>query len=137
MTPLRQTPPPETVAVLNSDDLFTPFGFHRGNIITDTFAAEFTGDDLDIIEGQTHAVLYRAVCNLLLPEVRKAGHDIDVIWADTDNNPVRATTVDGVYLSRQDAKPDALPSVSVEVNRDALLGVLHYIRIATRVPTFA
>ena len=116
--------------VLASEGLLSKWGFNDGDepdeLLDHLDAIGWTGSDGWLPGDVWHRALHRLVCDHLIP---KLDQKVEITVLETNHNPVRARTVDGVdvvqlwYRSR-DPRPPALTPESVTVPIDAVMAAI-------------
>lgn len=128
--------------LLSADCLLSKWGFSDGDILFDylwvaleldnTPAGEAMGGPAAATsqevyqrfqEVDEHAVLRRLVREHLVPALEAAGHRLEVYDIETNHNPIRARTVDGVEVDDydRDGSNPQLRVKYVEVPREVVL----------------
>lgn len=121
----------EDALLLSADCLLSKWGFGDGGILFDylwvaleldnTPAGEAMGGPAATSqevyqrfrEVDEHAVLRRLVREHLVPALESAGHRLEVYDIETNHNPIRARSVDGVEVDDYD-RDGANPQLRVE-----------------------
>lgn len=109
--------------VLTSECLLSKWGFNDGD--EPDALLDHLGRD-DYLPGDTwHRILRRLVREHLVPELQQ---DVEVVDVDTNHNPIRARTVDGVDVTHlwhksQEPRPDLMPE-SVRVPIDVVVRIV-------------
>lgn len=83
---------PDGHLFLDADSLLSKWGFADGSTLFDWWWDRYdespSFDDAD--------VLHALVLAYLVPALRKAGHEVEIVRIETSHNPVRADTLDGI-----------------------------------------
>ncbi|MFB4348488.1 hypothetical protein [Microbacterium sp. CR_7] len=100
---------------LDAESLLSKWGFGDGDALSDWWWDSF-GEDAPFNERN---VLHALVIAFLVPALHDAGRDVEISWIETNHNPVRADTFDGVPVDHYDATSAWRidPPVSVRVTR--------------------
>ena len=77
--------------ILHSDSLLSKWGFSDGDIISDYV---YDNAGIDDFSYNPHKVLEELVKRYLLPKLDKK---VEIMFIDTNHNPVRAEMIDGEY----------------------------------------
>ncbi len=112
---------PEPTFTLDAEDLLSKWGFGDGDALDDwwwdNFAEEPPFND--------HDMLHALVLAYLVPALRDAAHEVEIFRIETNHNPVRAETLDGIlvdHYSTRDWRID--PPVVAAVTKQQILDLL-------------
>lgn len=110
--------------LLDAESLMSKWGFDDGSALDDWW-----GDVYDTAPRfNTDDVLHALVVAHLVPALRAAGHEVELIRIETSHNPVRADTLDGQlvdhYSNARRLEPPVWVALSPEQVADTVRKVI-------------
>lgn len=85
---------PDGHLYLDADSLLSKWGFSDGEALSDWWWDRF--DESPAFND--HDLLHALVMAYLVPAIRDAGYEVEIVRIETSHNPVRAETLDGVEV---------------------------------------
>lgn len=104
----------EPTLTLDAESLLSRWGFGDGDALSDWWWDNY-GEDTPFND---HDMLHALVVAYLVPVIREAGRDVEIVRIDTIHNPVRADTLDGAQVNHYSSVfARFVPPIFVEVTR--------------------
>jgi len=104
---------------LDADSLLSKWGFGDGDALNDWWWDNY---DEEPPFGD-HEMLYALVVAHLLPKMREAGWDVELVRISTIHNPVRAERLNGVEVDHYVADHPSIP-IEASVTREQIEALL-------------
>lgn len=110
----------DTSLVLDAESLMSKWGFDDGDALD-----EWWWDRFNTSPGfKTDELLYALVLAYLMPAVRAAGHEIELVRIETVHNPVQARSLDDAEVDYYGVECHFNPPVRVSVSVDQVLDMV-------------
>lgn len=106
--------------LLDAESLCSKWGFGDGDALDDWWWDTY--DEAPTID--THELLHALVLAFLMPAIREAGHEVVLERIETNHNPVRAFTIDGVEIDHYSDHDHFDPDILVEVAREQIEAIV-------------
>lgn len=102
--------------LLDAESLCSKWGFGDGDALDDWWWETYD----EAPEINTHELLHALVLAFLIPAIRDAGHEVEVVRIETNHNPVRAGRLDGIEVDHYSQREHFAPDILVEVTREQI-----------------